>query len=228
MVCFENGELLSGMPYAIFEYIPGKTLKQFLILRTSISPIVIASIMGEVLKVLAYAHSIGVIHGDLKPHNIMISRSVKAFHVKLIDFGFYKPLNGFESSELKFLSPQYNAPEQLSGNPPTCKSDLYSWGLIVLECITGKVAVSGHSMKDIYANQLRAKDVDIPSDIKEHDLGYLLQKILKKNRLERFDDTRQLLKEFSSLDFSTLPNCFSLDRQACRLNTDNTILSALE
>ena len=52
----------------VFEYIPGDTLKQFLIIRRA--PIVIAIIMTKVLNALAYSHTVGIVHGDLKPHNI--------------------------------------------------------------------------------------------------------------------------------------------------------------
>jgi len=228
VICFEKGELNNCIPYAIFEYIRGETLKQFLIARTEITSIVIATVMSKILKALVYAHSMGIVHGDLKPHNIMIFGSDKELHVKLIDFGVSKSLAGVNSSDLAFLSPQYNSPEQLRGNITTCNSDLYSWGLIVLECITGQIAVSGHSMREIFTKQLSTKEVDIPFNIKEQDLGCLLQKILKKNRCERFSDTRQLLEEFSKIDFDTLPNCLGDNQQICRQNTDNTILFALK
>ena len=225
VLCFAKGELHNRIPYAIFEYIPGETLKQYLIARTRTTPIAIASIMSKVLKTLAYAHSIGMVHCDLKPHNIMIVRNGKELHVKLIDFGFYKPLEAFKNSQLKFLSPQYNSPEQLKGNFPTAQSDLYSWALIFLECLTGAPVVSGSSIDEITRNHLNGQEHIIPKEISDHPLGDLLAVVLNKEENRRGVGSHYLLEEFSKLDFSTLAN-FRVDyQQNVELNIDNTILS---
>jgi serine/threonine protein kinase len=217
--------LHNSIPYAIFEYIPGETLKQFLIVRTGITSIVIASIMSKVLEALAYTHSMGIVHGDLKPHNIMIFGSGREPHVKLIDFGFYKPLDGFKSSELKFLSPKYNSPEQLKGNIPTPESDLYSWALIFLECLIGTPVVSGSSIDELTRNHINGHEHVIPKEIDDHHFGDLLAVVLNKVASRRGVGSHYLLEEFSKLDFSTLANCCVDYQQNNQLNMDNTILS---
>ncbi|MFA9372043.1 MAG: serine/threonine-protein kinase [Labilibaculum antarcticum] len=228
VICFGQGELNNSIPYAIFEYISGETLKQFLIARTEITSIVLAGIMRQVLEALAYAHSMLIVHGDLKPQNIMIFGSDKELQVKLIDFGVSKSLAGFKSSDLAFLSPRYNAPEQLKGNSPTLLSDLYSWALIFLECLTGAPVILGNSIEEIACNHLNGEEHVIPEEICKHPLGKLLAPALNKEANRRELSTQYLLEEFMKLDFNTLPNCLLDNQQIYRQNTDNTILVTLK
>lgn len=223
--CLESGELNHGIPYAIFEYIPGDTLKQFYIKKKNIRPIETASIMRKVLKALAYTHSQGMVHGDLKPHNIMIYGSKDDLQVKLIDFGFYDSMDTLGNSFQVFLSPQYNAPEQLQGNFPTTQSDLYSWALIFLECLIGTPVVKGNSIDQIKRIHLNRRKHIIPQEILNHPLGNILALALNKDINRRLIDVQFVLDEFSKMDFSTLANCWSDHQQNFQLNIDNTFIS---
>lgn len=223
--CYEIGELKHGIPYAIFEYISGDTLKQFLILKTKIEPTLIASIMMKVLNALVYSHEIGIVHGDLKPHNIMIYGSREELQVKLIDFGVNKSSDTFKSFNLECLSPQYSSPEQIKGNLPTPQSDLYSWALIFLECLIGVPVISGNSIDELIQNHLKDSEHIIPKEIREHPLGDLLALYLYKEVSRRGRDSHNLLEEFSKLDFSTLSSCLFDRQKNIQLNIDNTILS---
>lgn len=228
VVCNQQGELSNGIPYVVFEYISGGTLKQFLIERIRVTSIVIATIMKEVLTALAHAHSKGIVHGDLKPHNIMIFGSHKDLHVKLIDFGHYKSLAEFKSFDLAFSSPRYNSPEQLKGNFPTPQSDLYSWALIFWECLTGTPVISGNSIDEITRNHLNRQEHVIPQEICEHPLGKLLALTLNRELIKRDINAQYLLEECSLLDFGTLPNSLSVNQQIYRQNTDHTIILTLK
>ena len=76
-----------GSPYAVFEYVSGHTLKTYITEHGNLSASVMASLMGQVLDALVCAHEKGVIHRDLKPHNIMVSQSGSKHYVKILDFG---------------------------------------------------------------------------------------------------------------------------------------------
>jgi len=204
VTCFESGELTQGTPYAVFEYIPGDTLKQFRLGKKSLRTIETACIMRKVLEALAYAHSLGMVHGDLKPHNIMIFGSEKDLLVKLIDFGFYESMNTLGNSFQAFLSPQYNAPEQLKGNLPTPQSDLYSWALIFLECLTGVPVIPGNSIAEMIRNHLSKQEHPIPKEIRKHPLGNLLSITLHKDPSRRGLDAQNLLEELNRIDFNDL------------------------
>ena len=226
----DMGFLSEFEPFVVFEYIPGETLKNYILRNGSLSFDDTANLMGQVLQALVHVHKDGVAHGDLKPNNIMILQYGEKRHVKVLDFGkghffndFNKKTREVRCKNFPFVSLRYNAPEQLKGNSPGCYSDLYSWGLIVLECITGQAAFAGHSEKDIYNKQLSVEELELPKIVKEHDLGCMLQKILKKKWSERYNDSIQLLKEFSKLDYTDLPICLQPDYLDLKQNKDHTI-----
>ncbi|MDQ2179997.1 protein kinase [Marinifilum sp. D714] len=216
--------------YVVFEYLHGETLKNYILRNGSLAFDNMANLMGQVLQALVYAHKSGIVHGDLKPENIMIMQYGENFHVKVLDFGKghfvsdIKNQNGeVINTNCSFVSPRYNAPEQLRGKSPGCYSDLYSWGLIVLECITGKAAIGGYSERVIYNEQLSSEDLLVPKIVKEHDLGDLLQKVLRKKWHERCNDSMKLLKEFSRLHYTDLPFCLTPNDSNFKMNKDHTI-----
>ena len=221
--CFESGELSNGIPYAVFEYISGDSLKQFLIIRRT--PSVIATIMTKVLNALAYSHTVGIVHGDLKPHNIMILGSEEDLHVKLIDFGAYESIDGLKSSGVKSRSPMYNSPEQLKGNSPTAQCDLYAWALIFLECLIGMPIISGNSIDELTRNHLSVQEHTIPKEIRKHPLGNLLALALNKKANRSVLNTQCLEKELSKLDYNTLPNCRIYHQKNRPSDIEYTILS---
>lgn len=232
----DKGFISEHEPFVVFEYIPGETLRNYLIRNITLSFNEMANLMGQVLQALVHAHDNGVVHGDLKPNNIMITQYGDQKYVKILDFGTGHFICNesmenritFKTTNSPFVSPKYNAPEQLRGIPSSCKSDLYSWGLIVLECITGQATFSDLSMRNVYSSQLSAREIELPQLIQEHELGQLLCKVLKKDWSERCSDTRQVQKEFSNLDFTSLPHKLFVKPQIQILNTDNTILSERE
>src|SRR5262249_33435761 len=139
----DSGEFAGGLLYVVFEYIPGTTLRQVLQVEHKLEPREAVHLMIQVLDGLGCAHDKGVVHRDLKPENIMVTRTGLRRNATVLDFG----LGGFcaatplaQSVRLTETSvimgtPSYAAPEQLRGEPPTPRSDLYSWGLTLLECL---------------------------------------------------------------------------------------------
>jgi serine/threonine protein kinase len=223
VICFESGELYNGIPYVVFEYISGDSLKQFLIIRRT--PSVIATIMTKVLNALAYSHTVGIVHGDLKPHNIMILGSEEDLHVKLIDFGAYESIDGLKSFDVKFRSPMYNSPEQLKGNSPTAQCDLYAWALIFLECLIGTPIISGNSIDELTRNHLSEQEHTIPKEVRKHPLGNLLALALNKKTNRSLLNAQYLVEELSKLDYNTLANCRIYHQKNSRSNIENTILA---
>lgn len=179
---------LDEVPYAIFEYIKGENLKQYLIQRRELSVSCFVNIMQQVLQTLVFIHSKKkYIHADLKPQNIMITNG----KVKLIDFesggfeeDFYLEQQEFHHS---FISPRYTAPDQLKGKKPNYFSDIYAWAVIVLEFFL--------------SNQHQLFQNKIPADLLKNRLGKLLKRILHDKELIT---ANQLLNEFSQIDFTRI------------------------
>src|SRR5438093_6889169 len=159
------------MLYAVLEYVPGTTLREVLAAEGKLSAPDTIHLMMQVLDALACAHARGVVHRDLKPDNIMVTRTGVRRNALVLDFG----LGGFTQEAESWALPRitqthemmstpcYAAPEQLRGAAPTTRSDLYSWGLIFLECLTGELAVGGGSGPDVIMRQLGPEPVSIPA-----------------------------------------------------------------
>ena len=208
----DKGEWTNQQIYAVFEYIPGITLRDRIRSPAPISAMEAANIMGQVLEGLVYAHDQGIVHRDLKPGNIMLSQYGAKTHVKILDYGIGAFTPDVRSIDYKTLTlttealgtPSYSAPEQLRGELPTIKADLYAWGLLLLECLTGSPAIQGDTLAECYHQQLSRQPVPIPAALISHPVASLLKKVLEKNLEQRAGDTRAILQEFSQINFLSL------------------------
>ncbi|NQZ07979.1 MAG: TOMM system kinase/cyclase fusion protein [Algicola sp.] len=202
------GDLL----YAVFEYVEGKTLRQTLLDAGSLFPVEAAEIMAQVLDALSHAHEQGVIHRDIKPANIMLTKTGAKTHAKILDFGIGTLVNEVRQLDYKSITltqetlgtPSYSAPEQLRGEPPTTKTDIYVWGLVFIECLTGQPTISGASLAAVFHKQLSQSNVPLPAALAGHTVAALLRRVLQKKANERAADAGELYNEFTQLNFSTL------------------------
>jgi len=198
--------------YAVYEFVPGETLKSLLSRRGAFSAVQAGELMGQVLDALACAHAQGVVHRDLKPQNIMISTTGTRPHAKVLDFGIGAFLPGSGNLDYKSLTltqealgtPSYSAPEQLRGEPPTIKSDLYAWGLVLIECLTGHPVMHGSSLAEIFHKQLNPSAVPLPPVLADHPLGNLLRRVLQKNPSDRAGDAIQLYSDLKRINLNNL------------------------
>ncbi|MCW8994510.1 MAG: protein kinase, partial [Psychromonas sp.] len=202
------GDLL----YAVFEYVDGKTLKQILLESGPLTPVETAEIMAQVLDALDHAHQQGVIHRDIKPANIMLIKSGVISHAKVLDFGIGTFINETCQQDHKSITltqetlgtPSYSAPEQLRGEPPTLKTDLYVWGLVFIECLTGQPTMSGSSLASVFHKQLSQSNVPLPASIVSHPIAALLRRVLQKKAHERSVNAHELYKELKQINFANL------------------------
>lgn len=208
----DKGQTKSGSSYAVFEYIPGETLKERLNRLGPISTIQTGELLGQVLDALACAHEQGIVHRDLKPHNIMLTSSGSRLNAKVLDFGIGALLPEAQQEQYKTLTmtrealgtPSYSAPEQLRGEPPSTKSDLYAWGLIFIESLTATPVITGVTLAEIYHKQLSPTEIPLPSRIAGHPLGDLLRRVLRKNPNDRSTNAKQLYSDFSKINLANI------------------------
>ncbi|OJJ22131.1 hypothetical protein BKI52_08830 [marine bacterium AO1-C] len=206
----DKGFTEKGQPFAVFEYIIGETLKQRIILQQGISPVETKLLMSQVLDALISAHTLGIAHRDMKPQNIMVTQTGAKPYAKVLDFGigaFTQHSQDYQSiaftSEL-IGSPNYIAPEQLRGEAPSVKSDLYAWGLILMECLTGEPIINGQTLAEILTKQASTDQVPLPGFIAGHPLETFLRQVLEKNSQLRLSSSTKLYEEFENIDFTTL------------------------
>ncbi|MFL5350743.1 MAG: TOMM system kinase/cyclase fusion protein [Hyalangium sp.] len=184
----DSGKAEPDLLYTVFEYVPGRTLTEVLAAEGALPPWEAAQLMLQVLDALACAHNKGVIHRDLKPQNIMVTTTGVRRNALVLDFGLgtlpsenQEDLAKITQTREVLGTPTYAAPEQLRGEPVTALADLYSWGLIFLECLTGRRAVDGATLQQIIFKQLGPEPISIPSWLENHRLGRLLRKVTNKN-----------------------------------------------
>jgi tRNA A-37 threonylcarbamoyl transferase component Bud32 len=131
---FDVGEV-DGLPFIVMEYVPGSSLKQR-IERTGALPLAdVVRLTDGIATGLAFAHSRGIIHADLKPSNILLDQSDQP---KICDFGIARtPAEDSDSPQL-FATALYVAPERVEGRPASVASDVYGLGLVLYEMLVGK------------------------------------------------------------------------------------------
>jgi len=208
----DKGHLTDEVKYAAFEYVPGDTLKEYLRKKGPLPPCEAHSIMLQILDGLVCAHARGIVHRDIKPQNIMISPMETGLLVKILDFGiadFDTSLNLSEkntaaSVNLALGTPAYSAPEQLKGLLPTVKTDLYAWGLLLIECLTGEPAIRGKNTAEIAFQQLSSDEVLLPYFLFDHPLAVLLRRVLKKDHQFRPGNTREIYEQFKKINLDDL------------------------
>ena len=208
----DKGYTDQGDLYAVFEFVEGETLKDLIIKNSGLSPVETVHLMGQVLDALVSAHKKGIVHRDLKPQNIMVTHSGVAPIVKILDFGIGAITNEVQREDYVNVTltketigtPAYSAPEQLRGEPPTVKSDIYAWGLVLLECLTGEQAIKGRTLAEVFQQQLSPGNIVIPPAIAGHELAELLRKVLDKVPETRIGDTSKLYHDFAQINIQNL------------------------
>lgn len=153
---YDFGVLASGQPYIVMDLLQGKALSDILQQRGQLTPNQTMMVMNQVCQALTEAHARGVVHRDIKPENIVIEElpDGRNIHIKVVDFGIATFAAEGEDTIGKITktgtvcgSPFYMSPEQCDGGKVDKRSDLYSLGIVLFECLTGKVPFDS---KDIY------------------------------------------------------------------------------
>ncbi|WP_437958415.1 protein kinase [Sorangium sp. So ce119] len=180
----DAGQADEGQLYAVFERVPGQSLAELLSARGALEPPEARLLLRQVLDALGFAHRHGVVHGDLRPAQVLVTPSGAQRSALVLGFGFSAvaavaradqeeaPVSGRELVG----SQAYLAPEQRRGFPPTARSDLYAWGLVFLECLTGRRAGRGGPPEGAALQRDGREPVRMPRVLLEHPLGTLLRR----------------------------------------------------
>jgi serine/threonine protein kinase len=143
----------SGAPYLVMEYVVGETLEKHIAAK-KIEPQQAFAWGAALARALAYAHEQGIVHGDIKPANIMINQDGR---VMLTDFGIARFAAHMTQVGSLRGTPAYLAPEQIEGKPTDGRSDLFSLGIVLYQLATGQRPFQSDSVQAVCAQILKAK-----------------------------------------------------------------------
>ncbi|MBX7191898.1 MAG: protein kinase [Sandaracinaceae bacterium] len=164
----DAGVCRSHGPYLVLEMIEGRTLESFVVARNMLDIESTVSVAHQVAAALDHVHAVGVVHRDVKPGNILVTRSPgrEGDVLKLLDFGIARVGEGDDVVDRKLTQQtdvlgtiEYMAPEQiLDGLPPTASTDVYALGVSLYECLVGDVPFPG-TMTQVMSALLAGKPV---------------------------------------------------------------------
>src|SRR4051812_42948203 len=193
---YDAGEQ-DGLFYIAMEFIEGVTLHS-LILQNRVLPVEqIIDVSRQVCAGLDEAHSHGVVHRDVKPANIMIQPDNT---VKIMDFGIAKAGGGLTSAGQVLGTPNYMSPEQVKGRQLDGRSDLFSFGVMLYEMVTGEKPFTGQNVTTIIykiVNEHPIPPRELDSTI-HPGLSAVIQRALAKSPDERYQNGAELAKDLSN------------------------------
>ena len=160
---YDAGVLEDGRPWVAMELVEGETLADLLLHRGALPPAEVVELLIGIVDALAVAHAHGVLHRDVKPDNVMITRGAAPL-VKLIDWGIARDASRTSDRITQVDTvpgtPSYMAPEQIRGHALDARADVYALGVVAYELLTGKTPYRGASVLEIVLQHLTA---DVPS-----------------------------------------------------------------
>ncbi|MCB2305748.1 Stk1 family PASTA domain-containing Ser/Thr kinase [Clostridium estertheticum] len=187
-VCSEN-----NVNFIVMEYVDGKTLKQIIKENGRLTSKKTLDIVFQIAKALQCAHTSGIIHRDIKPDNIMITKDEM---VKVMDFGIAKVADArtVTNSNKVMGTAHYFSPEQAKGNFVDCRSDIYSLGIVMYEMVTGEVPYDAESVITIAMMHIQGpitapKDVitNIPENINQ-----VILRAMQKEPIKRYQTANEM------------------------------------
>ncbi len=200
---FDRGEW-DGTYYIAMEYLPGRTLKAIVRERGPLDPAAAIDIVVQILRAARFAHRRGVIHRDLKPHNVILDEEGRA---KVTDFGIARA----GASDMTLTgsimgTAQYLSPEQAQGHAVSESSDIYAIGVVLYELLTGRVPFEGETAVTI-ALQHISREPPPPSSVNPAvppALDAVVLRALRKDPVERYQSADEVIAALEEVR-ATLP-----------------------
>lgn len=182
-----------GRKYISMEYVNGTDLKRYFRSKGKLPPKELATLMISIANALDYAHSMGIVHRDVKPANIMLTDTMI---VKVSDFGIAKVLESTTETVAGAIigTPLYMSPEQIQGLPIDNRADIYSLGIMMYELISGKPPFVEGDLAYQHTRVAPKPLADVPAPV-----GQIIMRCLEKDREQRFKVAGEVAKAFEKI-----------------------------
>jgi beta-lactam-binding protein with PASTA domain/tRNA A-37 threonylcarbamoyl transferase component Bud32 len=203
---YDRGEA-EGTYYIAMEVIEGRSLKELILTQGALPVDTSIGFAKQLLEALRFAHRHGIIHRDIKPHNVLVSaeQRLKADEprLKVTDFGIARH-GASQMTEAGSImgTAQYLSPEQARGAPVTAASDLYSAGVVLYEMLTGKVPFSGDSAVEIamkHVNELPKPPSALRAEVPP-ELDKVVLRALSKQPEDRYQSAEEFVEDLERVE----------------------------
>ena len=197
---YDTGETESEfgpLPYIVMEFVDGQTLREIVKSSGPLSHQRVIEVMADVCAALDFSHRHGIIHRDVKPANVMITKSGA---VKVMDFGIARALadsQNMTQTAAVIGTAQYLSPEQARGEAVDARSDVYAAGCVLFELLTGEPPFSGDSPVAVAYQHVR-EEVRHPSEVNPdvpHELDAIVLKAMSKNPANRYQSSAEMRQD---------------------------------
>lgn len=188
--------------YIVMEYIDGQNLKEIIKNEGTLDEYTALDITKQIAMALSAAHKKGIIHRDIKPHNILISNEGRV--VKVADFGIAKAVSNSTMTNIGSIigSVHYFSPEQAKGKFVSNNADLYSLGIVLYEMIIGKVPFRGDSPISIALQHINdeieftsEEQVSIPQSVRT-----IIKKLTEKSSVDRYQSAEEVIEDIEYIE----------------------------
>ncbi|WP_434796981.1 Stk1 family PASTA domain-containing Ser/Thr kinase [Terrisporobacter vanillatitrophus] len=188
--------------YIVMEYVDGQNLKEIIKNEGTLDEYTALDITKQIAKALGAAHKKGVIHRDIKPHNILISSEGR--NVKVADFGIAKAATNSTMTNIGSIigSVHYFSPEQAKGKSVKNNADLYSLGIVLYEMLLGKVPFKGDSPISIALQHIN-EDIEFTLEEKTQvpqSIRTLIKKLTEKSPEDRYQSSEEVIEDIEYIE----------------------------
>jgi serine/threonine-protein kinase len=197
-----------GLLYLVMEYLEGRSLEAILAASGRLAPVIAIDLVLQACAALAFAHDVGIIHRDVKPENMMLvghrdEDGNPTDLVKVCDFGLAKLRDPDPEAEdlttagMLCGSPAYMSPEQARGEKLDVRTDVYSLGVMLYECLTGSFPHDGNSLTELFMKKMMEAPRPMKASVPDIDevLEAAVLKAIATDREQRFATARAMRDE---------------------------------
>lgn len=190
----------NGIHYIVMEYIEGRNLKEVIHEKGALPVNEAVNIAKQICDALSHAHENGIIHRDIKPHNILLANNGR---VKVTDFGIARAVTASTITQHGTIlgSVHYISPEQAKGQPATAQSDLYSAGVVLYEMLTGKVPFEADTPVSVALKHIQEKPA-IPSTVNPQvtpELDKVILRAMEKDPGLRYQTAKSMADDLNTV-----------------------------
>ncbi|MGC4068547.1 MAG: serine/threonine-protein kinase [Polyangiaceae bacterium] len=196
-----------GRPFIAMELLKGENLGQRLERAGQLEPAHVAAVLGQVGRALSLAHAAGIVHRDLKPDNIFLVREGDEEIAKVLDFGVARKVTGLTDASTSKTrtgamlgTPYYMSPEQATGQSVDHASDIWAFGVIAFECLTGRRAFDGETVGALF-HAICMVELPVPSTIAAVPEGFdaWFARAVCRDKSQRFPTIKAAAEELRAL-----------------------------